>query len=247
MSLRKQTFPVTGMTCASCVASVERALQQAPGVAKASVNLATNSALVEFAPSETDFEHLRTAVQHAGYDLITEVGADAEGELEAIAHRRVAALKKKLIYAALFSVPLMVVGMGFMHAPWSPWVQWLLATPVLLFFGRQFFVNAWKQAKHRTANMDTLVALSTGVAYAFSVFNVLVPSFWIGRGLEPHVYFETAAVVITFILLGKFLEERAKAGTSGAIKKLMGLRPSSVLREENGGSHGGSHRRGQRR
>jgi Cu2+-exporting ATPase len=228
---RKQTFPVTGMTCASCVANVERALQQAPGVAKASVNLATNSALVEYAPSKTDADRLRTAVQNVGYDLITDVGADADDELEALAHQRVAALRRKLIYAALLSIPLMVVGMGFMHAPWSPWVQWLLATPVLLFFGRQFFVNAWKQARHRSANMDTLVALSTGVAYAFSVFNTLWPSFWTSRRLEAHVYFEAAAVIITFILLGKYLEERAKAGTGSAIKKLMGLRPGTVMRE----------------
>jgi Cu2+-exporting ATPase len=121
--------------------------------------------------------------------------------------------------------------MAFMHAPWSPWVQWALSTPVVLVFGRSFFINAWKQAKHRSANMDTLVALSTGVAYVFSVFNTTYPSFWTSRGLMPHVYFEAAAVVITFILLGKFLEERAKAGTSSAIKKLMGLRPSTVLRE----------------
>jgi hypothetical protein len=100
-----------------------------------------------------------------------------------------------------------------------------LSTPVVLVFGRQFFINAWKQAKHRSANMDTLVALSTGVAYASASSTPLYPSFWTSRGLMPHVYFEAAAVVITFILLGKFLEERAKAGTSSAIKKLMGLRP----------------------
>ncbi|HMN05249.1 MAG TPA: heavy metal translocating P-type ATPase [Flavobacteriales bacterium] len=228
--VRKQTFPVTGMTCASCVANVERALQGAPGVEKVSVNLATNSALVEYEPGMTDAEQLRAAVQNIGFDLITDVADNIEDDLEELAHQRVAELKRKLIYAAVFSVPLMVVGMGFMHAPWSPWVQWALATPVLALFGRQFFVNAWKQAKHRTANMDTLVALSTGVAYLFSVFNTLFPRFWTSRGLEAHVYFEAAAVIITFILLGRFLEERAKAGTGSAIKKLMGLRPNTVLR-----------------
>ena len=228
---RKQTFPVTGMTCASCVANVERALQHAPGVSKASVNLATNSALVEYAPELTDPEQLRTAVQNIGYDLITDVADNAEEDLEELAQQRVASLRSKLIYAIAFSVPLVVVGMGFMHAPWSPWVQWALATPVLALFGRQFFVNAWKQAKHRTANMDTLVALSTGVAYLFSVFNTLYPRYWTSRGLEAHVYFEAAAVIITFILLGRYLEERAKAGTGSAIKKLMGLRPNTVLRE----------------
>ncbi|MCC6578532.1 MAG: cation-translocating P-type ATPase, partial [Flavobacteriales bacterium] len=220
----KRSFPVSGMTCASCVASVERALQSAPGVDQVSVNLATNSALVDYAPDRTDAEQLRKAVQAAGYDLVVGDGSEAM-DLERIAHERMAALKRRLWASVALSIPLMVVGMGFMHAPWSPWVQWLLATPVVLVFGRQFFVNAWKQAKHRSANMDTLVALSTGVAYLFSVFNTVWPSFWTSRGLEAHVYFEAAAVVITFILLGKFLEERAKAGTGSAIKKLMGLRP----------------------
>ncbi|MBV6405658.1 MAG: putative copper-transporting ATPase PacS [Flavobacteriales bacterium] len=226
----KRSFPVSGMTCASCVASVERALQSAPGVDQVSVNLATNSALVDYAPDRTDAEQLRKAVQAAGYDLVVGDGSEAM-DLERIAHERMAALKRRLWASVALSIPLMVVGMGFMHAPWSPWVQWLLATPVVLVFGRQFFVNAWKQAKHRSANMDTLVALSTGVAYLFSVFNTVWPSFWTSRGLEAHVYFEAAAVVITFILLGKFLEERAKAGTGSAIKKLMGLRPNTVMRE----------------
>jgi Cu2+-exporting ATPase len=128
-----------------------------------------------------------------------------------------------------------VIGMFMMHEPWANFVMWALSTPVVLVFGRSFFINAWKQAKHRSANMDTLVALSTGVAYVFSVFNTTYPAFWTSRGLMPHVYFEAAAVVITFILLGKFLEERAKAGTSSAIKKLMGLRPSTVLREGSNG------------
>ena len=155
--------------------------------------------------------------------------------MEVLQIERLKAHKQKLFASIVLSVPLMIVGMVYMHASWSPWVQWLLATPVVLIFGRQFFISAWIQAKHRSANMDTLVSLSTGVAYLFSVFNTLLPSFWTARGLEPHVYFEAAAVVITFILLGKFLEERAKAGTSSAIKKLMGLRPNTVLREtENG-------------
>lgn len=227
----KRTFPVTGMTCASCVASVESMLQATPGVLRAAVNLATNSVLVEYVPGVTDELRMRAAIQSIGYDLVIANGTDAAADLERIARERMAALKRRLWASIALSIPLMVVGMGFMHAPWSPWVQWLLATPVVLVFGRQFFVNAWKQAKHRSANMDTLVALSTGVAYLFSVFNTVWPSFWTSRGLEAHVYFEAAAVVITFILLGKFLEERAKAGTGSAIKKLMGLRPNTVMRE----------------
>jgi len=113
--------------------------------------------------------------------------------------------------------------------------MWALATPVVLIFGRQFFVNGWKQAKHRSANMDTLVALSTGIAYLFSVFNTLYPQFWTSKGLESHVYFEAAAVIISFILLGKMMEEKAKSNTSSAIKKLIGLQPKTVVKIGNNG------------
>jgi Cu2+-exporting ATPase len=113
--------------------------------------------------------------------------------------------------------------------------MWFLSTPVLFWLGRDFYINAWKQAKHRSANMDTLVALSTGVAYIFSVFNTLFPEFWHERGLHAHVYFEAAAVIIGFILLGKLLEEKAKGNTSSAIKKLMGLQPKTVTIVQDGG------------
>ena len=236
MALTKRTYPVTGMSCASCVLSVEKALKAEPGVEEVSVNLATNTAQVAWQGDAVHDAQLQAAVQRAGYDLIV---ADEGHALEVAADQQrdhLARLRQRLLLAVALSVPLMVVGMGFMHAPWSPWVQWALATPVVLVFGRSFFINAWKQAKHRSANMDTLVALSTGVAYGFSVINTVHPRFWTDRGLTPHVYFEAAAVVITFILLGKYLEERAKAGTGAAIKKLMGLRPNTVLREAADGS-----------
>ncbi|MBK9177433.1 MAG: copper-translocating P-type ATPase [Flavobacteriales bacterium] len=231
----KRTFPVTGMTCASCVASVENTLRKQPGVQEVVVNLATNTAQVAFDPKATDDAALKSAVVNAGYDLLITAEQDALAEAEVQQDRSLRSLKRRLFASIMLSVPLVIAGMAFMHAPWSPWVQWALSTPVVLVFGRSFFINAWKQAKHRSANMDTLVSLSTGVAYVFSVFNTTYPSFWSSRGLMPHVYFEAAAVVITFILLGKFLEERAKAGTSSAIKKLMGLRPSTVLREGSNG------------
>lgn len=119
--------------------------------------------------------------------------------------------------------------MFFMDMPYADPIMWLFSTPVVIWLGRDFFVNAWKQAKHRSANMDTLVALSTGIAYLFSVFNMLFADFWHQRGLHAHVYFEAAAVIIAFILLGKLLEERAKGNTSSAIKKLMGLQPKTVI------------------
>jgi Cu2+-exporting ATPase len=236
MALTKRTYPVTGMTCASCVLSVEKALKAEPGVEEVSVNLATNTAQVSWQGDAVHDAQLKAAVQRAGYDLVV---ADEGRALEAAAdlqREHLAQLRQRLLLAVALSVPLLVVGMGYMHAPWSPWVQWALATPVVLVFGRSFFIHAWRQARHRNANMDTLVALSTGVAYLFSVFNTVHPAFWTDRGLIPHVYFEAAAVVITFILLGKYLEERAKAGTGSAIKKLMGLRPNTVLREASDGS-----------
>ena len=232
----KRTFPVTGMTCASCVASVESMLLATPGVLRAAVNLATNTVQVEYVPGVIDERGMRQAIQSIGYDLLIGAEQDAAADLEAIQREHLTSLKRRLWASLALSIPLVVIGMFLMHEPWANLVMWALSTPVVLVFGRSFFINAWKQAKHRSANMDTLVALSTGVAYIFSVFNTAYPSFWTDRGLMPHVYFEAAAVVITFILLGKFLEERAKAGTSSAIKKLMGLRPNSVLREGADGS-----------
>ena len=231
----KRTFPVTGMTCASCVNSVQSMLMAQPGVLNAPVNLATNSVLVEYVPGVIDEAKMKAVVQSIGYDLLIEETHDAAADLEKLQRERMRSLKIRMFASIGLSIPLMIIGMFMMHEPWANITMWILATPVVLVFGRSFFINAWKQAKHRSANMDTLVALSTGVAYLFSVFNVLYPSFWTSRGLEPHVYFEVAAVVIAFILLGKYLEERAKAGTSSAIKKLMGLRPNTVLRERTDG------------
>ncbi|MBP7155164.1 MAG: heavy metal translocating P-type ATPase [Flavobacteriales bacterium] len=228
----KHTIPVTDMTCASCVASVESMLLAQPGVLKAAVNLATNSVQVEYVPGVIDEKRMRTVIQSIGYDLVIEEDRDVSKDLEVLQQERMTTLKRKLFASMALSIPLVIIGMFLMDEGWANWVMWALATPVVMVFGRQFFINAWKQAKHRSTNMDTLVALSTGVAYLFSVFNTLDPSYWTSRGLEPHVYFEAAAVVITFILLGKFLEERAKAGTSTAIRKLMGLRPSTVMRED---------------
>jgi P-type Cu2+ transporter len=233
----KRSFPVTGMTCASCVLQVEKALLAEPGVDGVTVNLATNTAQVVGLEEALDGQRLQRAVRSAGYDLLITEPGKAAVEAERLRERRLADLQRRLWIAVSLSAPLVVIAMFLMHEPWANWAMWSLSTPVVLVLGWPFFKHAWQQARHLRANMDTLVAVSTGVAYAFSVFNMLLPGFWIDRGLEPHVYFETAAVVITFILLGKYLEERAKAGTSGAIKKLMGLRPGSVLREEPGGAN----------
>lgn len=231
----KATFPVTGMSCASCAASAESIVSAQPGVVSAAVNFANTSLQVEYVPTITSPEKLKGAVQAVGYDLMIEDSKEAKEALEDIHRVKLQSLRKRTILSIAFSVPLVIIGMFFMNIPYANYIMWALSTPVVLIFGRQFFVNAWKQATHRSANMDTLVALSTGIAYLFSVFNTLNPKFWHSRGLHPHVYFEAAAVVIAFILLGKWLEEKAKASTSSAIKKLMGLQPKTVTIVHHGG------------
>ncbi len=223
-----KTFPVTGMTCASCAVSVESILKAQKGVVKAAVNIATNTVLVEFISSEISTEQLRTALQSVGYDMITNESDDAQKELEAVKEKQYNQLRFKTIASVILCIPLVLIGMFFMHAPYANYIMWILSTPVVFIFGRQFFVNAYKQTKNKSANMDTLVALSTGVAYVFSVFNTLFPDYWHSRGLHADVYFEAAGVVIAFILLGKLLEDRAKSNTSSAIKKLIGLQPKTV-------------------
>ncbi|HEX2846355.1 MAG TPA: heavy metal translocating P-type ATPase [Chitinophagaceae bacterium] len=225
----KKTFPVLGMTCASCASSAESIVKVAEGVVSSSVNFATGNLIVEYLPNMTDASKLQKAVQSIGYDLLVEDETRQQETLEAIHAQKFKKLKNKTIWAVLLSLPVVVIGMFFMDIPYANEIMWFFATPVVLWLGKDFFVNAWKQAKHRSANMDTLVALSTGIAYVFSVFNMLFPQFWHQRGLHAHVYFEAAAVVIAFILLGKLLEEKAKGNTSSAIKKLMGLQPKTVM------------------
>jgi Cu2+-exporting ATPase len=232
----KKTFPVLNMTCASCASSSQSILENSPGVINVSVNYANATAQVEYVSTITDPQKLKAALQGIGYDLMIDETAEAKDALEEVHRKKFESLKKRTIASLIFAVPLVIIGMFFMNMPYANYVMWALATPVVLIFGKQFFIGAWKQAKHRSANMDTLVALSTGVAYLFSMFNTLFPQFWESRGLEAHVYFEAAAVVIAFILLGKMLEEKAKGNTSSAIKKLMGLQPKTVTVVHYGGN-----------
>ena len=225
---RQETFPVLGMSCAACAACVDKTLNKQPGVCQASVNYAAATALVEYDPSQTSPEALRHAVQEAGYDLVITHDEHTADEVEEAHRKTYQSLKRRTTWAILLAIPIAVIGMGFMDRPWAGWSTWLLSTPVVFWLGRSFFVNAWKQLRHGSANMDTLVASSTGVAYLFSVFNLFFPDFWLSRGITPHVYFESSSVIIAFILLGRLLEERAKGHTSQAIKKLMGLQPKTV-------------------
>ena len=227
-SLVKQQFPVTDMSCAACAVSVESTLQAQPGVASAAVNYATQSVQVEYDPAQITPDAMNQAVQSMGYGLVVDIPEKAAETAAAIRSEHYAALKRKVIWAVALGIPLALLGMFGMRLPYVEYVLWALSTPLVWWFGRSFFANAWKQAQHGAANMDTLVALSTGTAYIFSVFNLLLPEFWHARGLHAHVWFEAAGVVIVFILLGKLLEERAKAGTSAAISALMNLQPKFV-------------------
>ena len=228
----KNSFPVTGMTCASCAASVESVLKHTEGVFDASVNFASSSVLVEY-DKTLNPENLQNVLRGVGYDLIldTENPSEIQQELQ---QQHYQDIKSRTIWSAVLTLPIFILGMFYMD--WVPgkWISLVLTFPILFWFGRSFFVNAFKQARHGKANMDTLVALSTGIAFLFSVFNTFFPEFWLSRGIAPHVYYEAATVIITFISLGKLLEEKAKSNTSSAIKKLMGLQPKSLKIIENG-------------
>ena len=229
VSTVKNTFPVLGMTCASCAGSAESIVKYQEGVVSSSVNFATGNLTVEYLPNMIDAVQLQQAVQSIGYDLLIADETQQQETLEAIHIKKFRQLKSKTIWAVILSIPVVIIGMFLMDMPYANPIMWLFATPVVLWLGKDFFINAWKQARHRSANMDTLVALSTGIAYLFSVFNMLFEDFWHQRGLHAHVYFEAAAVIVAFILLGKLLEEKAKGNTSSAIKKLMGLQPKTVM------------------
>ena len=230
----KNTFPVLDMGCASCAAKVEKTLDNQAGVISASVNFAASTATVEY-DSRISPELLRLAVQKAGYDLLTDLSDNISSEAEQTHEAKYNELKRRTIWAMILSIPVAIIGMVLMDIPYANEIMWILSTPVVFIFGRGFFIDAWKQLKHRSVNMNTLVAMSTGIAYCFSLFNMLFPQFWLSRGIHPHVYFEAASVIIAFILLGRMLEARAKGNTSSAIKKLMGLQPKTViLINENG-------------
>ena len=222
----KKELPVTGMSCAACAVSVESTLTHIAGVKSASVNYATHSAQVVLEKDELDLSSLKKAVQSIGYDLL--IDAASQEDIEKIQQNAFTRLKKNTVAAGVLAFPVFLIGMFWMDMPYGNYIMWALTTPVLFFFGRTFFITAWKQTKMGKANMDSLVALSTGIAYVYSMFNTVFPEWLISRGMMPHVYFETAAIIVFFILLGRMMEARAKSGTGEALKKLMGLQPSEV-------------------
>ena len=231
--IEKSAFPVLQLHCAGCAANVEKIIRKIEGVSEASVNLATNTLTVVYDSSKTSPEAMKVAVQAGGYDLIIEAENKREEIKEQQQQKEYRTLRKQVVGAWVFAVPMMALSMVFMHWTFSNIMQLILTVPVMVLFGRSFYVGAWAQAKQGRCNMDTLVALSTSIAFLFSLFNTFFPQFWLSRGLESHVYYEASVVIIAFVLTGKLMEARAKGNTSAAIKKLMGLQPKTAFIRRN--------------
>ena len=233
--MEKRTIPVVGMMCAGCSASVERKLNSLQGVAQATVNLPGRSALVEFDPAVITLQQMQAEIRRAGYDLIIEEDRSM-AELE---RRSLSLLKRRVVVAWVLALLVMSISMGWLHlssdassatsSPLANQTMMLLSLGSLVFCGRQFYINAWRQLMHRSANMDTLVALSTAISFLFSVFNTFWGErFWGSRGIVWHTYFDASTMIIAFVLLGRLLEERAKHSTASAIRSLMGLQPKTA-------------------
>jgi Cu+-exporting ATPase len=237
VTLEKKTLNIGGMTCASCVSNVEKALSEVPGVISAIVNLASEKATVEYLAGEVTLADLRKAVQGAGYSIRAEDNVKSAVETDAATatnHREVRTLKMKLIVASTIGVFMLLNAISGLSGQWMPsllsnhYLLWILATPVQFWAGWQFYRGFWAGLKHRRANMNTLIAVGTSAAYFYSVAAVLFPTFFEAGGREASVYFDTAVIIIALILLGRFLEARAKGQTSEAIKKLIGMQPKTA-------------------
>lgn len=231
----KEIYRVLGMTCAACAGSLESYLKPLAGVKHVSVNYPNQSVEIEFDQTKISETQLKKAAEEIGYEILIGSKENVESQFEAQEVIRYNRLKKKLIWAITFSFPIFMMSMFFMgRIPYENWVMLILSLPVLFWCGGEFYVIAWKKLKQKSANMDTLVALSTGMAFLFSVFNTIYPQYFSSQGVKPHVYYESAVIIITLILLGRFLEDKAKGKTSSAIKQLMGLKPKYVNVVRNG-------------
>jgi len=228
VATKKSIFPVSGMTCASCVARVEEALSSVPGVISANVNLASEKATVEYG-EDVRVADLQKAVHEAGYELGPE--AETLEDVTTASQRDLRAVRNRFIVAIILGLLIMTLGFipAVMMQPYMPYVLWALATPVQFWAGWRFYRGAWGALRHRTADMNTLIAVGTSAAYFYSVVAVLFPSLFTAAGVEPHLYFDTSAVIIALILLGRYLETRARGQTSEAIKRLIGLNPKTAV------------------
>ncbi|MEL7225459.1 MAG: heavy metal translocating P-type ATPase, partial [Cyanobacteria bacterium J06576_12] len=230
------TLTVKGMSCASCANSVEAAIKKVPGVSSVQVNFAAEKASVDYDKDAVEVEAIKLAVEAAGYQAIALQNLNIS-EASTNAERAQRALLTKTAVSGLVGIILiigtlpMMIGVDipgwpmFLH---NKWLQLFLATPVLFWCGQSFYIGAWKAFTHRTSNMNTLVALGTGAAYAYSLFVTLFPTLLTSQGLAPDVYYEAAVVIIALLLLGRYLENRAKGQTSDAIRQLMGLRANTA-------------------
>lgn len=226
--MEKKTIPVVGMACASCSANVERKLRSLPGVDSAAVSLPGRSALVEYDPARISLEKMKSEINGIGYDLVIETDRSVV-EIERREYRQ---LFRKTMLSWLFVTLCVPISMGWLDVgskDVANQVVLLIALANLLYCGREFYVVAWRQLRHGAVNMDTLVALSTGIAFVFSTFNTFLgASVWGSRGIEWHTYFDASVMIITFVLTGRLLEEKAKNGTASSIRQLMGLSPKTA-------------------
>lgn len=224
----KKTIPVIGMACSACSANIEKKLNSLNGITSASVSLPSRSALVDFNPDEVSLTDMKAAINAIGYDLVIEEGRSAV-EIE---KRAYTLLKRKAILSWIFAIGVMAISMHWVNLGnnnTSNQVALLVALGNMLYCGKQFYVSAWKQLKNGLANMDTLVALSTLIAFLFSVFNTFWgESVWSSRGIVWHTYFDASVMIITFVLTGKLLEEKAKDGTASSIREMMGMTPKTA-------------------
>lgn len=224
----KRTLPVIGMACASCSAHVERALNGLRGVQSASVSLASRTALIDYDPSAITLEEMKAAINGIGFDLVIE----ADRSVEAIERRAYVRLRRRTLLSWLFALLTMAISMGWISLDSTAFANQaalLLALANLVFCGRRFYVSAWCQLLHKTANMDSLVALSTAIAFLFSAFNTFWgEQVWGVRGMDSPTYFDASVMIITFVLTGRLLEEKAKDGTASSIRQLMGMQPKTA-------------------
>ena len=232
--MTRKTFAVLGMMCAGCAANVEKRLKQADGVAEVSVNLATRTALIAYDERAITPEQLKDTLSKIGYELVIE----EDRNVETIERRAYLSLRRKVCLSWLFALLVMVISMGWINIGTrdaANQTMLILALLNMVYCGRQFYVTAWQQLMHHSANMDTLVALSTGISFLFSVFNTFWgDEVWGTRGIAWHTWFDASVMIITFVLTGRLLEERAKNGTASAIRALMGLQPKTAHLVDNG-------------
>ena len=226
--MEKRTIPVVGMACSACSANVEKKLNSLAGVKSAAVNLPGRTALVEYNPDEISLEKMKSEINAIGYDLVIETNRSAE----AIERRELQRLKRRTLFSWGFALLCMCVSMGWLDLggkAMNNQVALLLALANFVVCGGEFFSRAWRQLRHGSANMDSLVALSTSIAFLFSTFNTFWgDAVWGARGIVWHTYFDAAVMIITFVLTGRLLEERAKNETAGSIRQLMGLAPKTA-------------------